>query len=176
MLNLTNVSFNLKVTFCGFPSSLLCGELQKVKVSFSNEGEGSLHKLHLASTNANLLAFDESSSDNEDIKIPDFLKKQLTRFVERVSKISLPNGCLNANDKVESLMWVQGSPKSGTSKENLLFYYESADENPSMRSVVCFELNVFIWTGIFQSFGGEKRNFSPSLSGFVAVSEILESV
>ena len=121
------------MTFCGFPTLLLCGEFRKVKVTFSNEGEGPLHKLHSASTNANLFAFDGASSNNENINISGFQKKQLSRFVKRVSKISLPDGCLNARDKIECIMWVQGRQKSGISNEELLFYYESADENPSMR-------------------------------------------
>jgi hypothetical protein len=121
------------VTFCGFPTLLLCGEFRKVKVTFSNEGEGPLHKLHSASTNANLFAFDGASSNNENINISGFQKKQLSRFVKRVSKIYLPDGCLNARDKIECIMWVQGRQKSGISNEELLFYYESADENPIMR-------------------------------------------
>ena len=100
---------------------------------FSNEGEGPLHKLHSASTNANLFAFDDTTSDNGDINVPEFQKKQLSRFVKRVSKISLPDDCLNARDKIECVMWVQGQQKSGISREELLFYYESADDNPSMR-------------------------------------------
>ena len=130
---ITSICFHRKVSFCGFPSSLLCGELQKVKVTFSNEGEGPLHKLHLASTNGNLFAFDGSNSNNENIVMPEFQKKQATRYVQRVSKISLNDGCLNAKDKLELVMWLQGRQKSGNSIEELLFYYESADEQPSMR-------------------------------------------
>ena len=132
-LSITNICSYLKATFSGFPTSLLCGELQKVKVTFSNEGEGSLYRLHSASTNANLFAFDATSSDNKDIDVPEFQKKQLNRFVEHVSKISLPDDCLNTKDKMECTMWVQGRQGSGTSNEELLFYYESADANASMR-------------------------------------------
>ena len=135
MFESTTIHSDLKVTFSGFPTNLLCGELQKVKVTFSNEGEGSLHKLHAASSNVNLLAFDGSSSDNKDINVPEFQKKQSNRFVQRVSKISLPHDCLNAKDKMESIMWVQGRQKSGISNEEVLFYYESADGNASMRCV-----------------------------------------
>ena len=129
----TNICFNLKVTFSGFPSSLLCDELQKVKMELKNVGEGPLHKLHLASTNPNLFALDDANSNNEDISIPDFQKKLLSRSVKRVAKIALPDGCLNSRDRIEYTMWVQGRRKSGVSCEELLFYYESTDENPSMR-------------------------------------------
>ena len=132
-VTLTSICFNLKVSFCRFPSSLLCGELQKVKVELLNLGEGPLHKLHLASTNPNLFALDVANSNNEDIKIPDFQRKLLSRSLKRVAKISLTDECLNARDKIEYIMWVQGRRKSGISNEELLFYYESTDENPSMR-------------------------------------------
>ncbi|XP_028410002.1 trafficking protein particle complex subunit 8-like [Dendronephthya gigantea] len=122
----------LEVTFSGFPSSLLCCELQKVNVTFSNKGEGPLHKLHLASTNANLFTFDGANTNNEDITMTEFQEKQQTRSVERVSKIPLPDGRLEADDKIEYVMWIQGGRKSGISSEKLLFYYESSDENPSM--------------------------------------------
>ena len=125
--------FYIKVTFCGFPKSLLCGEFRQVKVTFSNQGEVPLRKLHLASSNADLFAFDRASSDNEDINVPDFQKKQPTLSVKRVSKILLPEDCLNSREDFECAMWIQGRQRFGNSTEELLFYYESVDDNPSMR-------------------------------------------
>ena len=120
----------VKVTFSSFPSSLLCGEIHQLNVRVANEGEAPLHKLHVASTSDNLFAFDADC--NKDVKVAEFQKKQLCRSVKRVSEIKLPNDCLNPGDQTEYHMWLQGSQMSGTTEEKLLFYYESAEENPSL--------------------------------------------
>lgn len=92
-----------------------------------------MRNLHSGSTNPNLFVFDGSSSKSGTIDAPEFHKKQATRLVNRVSKISLPDGCLNAGNTMSCTMWVQGREQSGISREELLFYYESYDESPSMR-------------------------------------------
>ena len=50
-----------------------------------------------------------------------------------VTDITLPNGTLSPGESIELPMWVRGPDKSGVHEINMMFYYESVEENPKMR-------------------------------------------
>ena len=136
-IHVITVLLLFQVAFRGFPSSLLSGELQAVQVSFSNQGEGPLHKLYVASTSANFFAFVGASEDCEDLTVPEYRNNSQSCSLRRVSKISLPDDLLSPGATAGLTMWVQGRRgQAGPCVEELLFYYESAEPSPSMRYVV----------------------------------------
>ena len=151
-----------QVSFTDFPSSLLCGEVSCVNVEFVNTGTHALKKLLIATNNPEFFSFGASQSSVSQSQLIQRSSDQSQDSssiyrtipldergggvaggecstvkmcnVSRVIEIELPgDGTLASGGRLELPMWVRGPDKSGIHEINMLFYYESVEENPKMR-------------------------------------------
>ncbi len=143
------------MAFTDFPSSLLCGEVSQVFVEFTNKGSYALQKLQVASNHPEFFSFGISQtpvSQSQLIQPPNDHSQSSSNIYRTIPKdeiggertvkvcnvscmtdITIPNGTLAPGESIELPMWVRGPDKSGVHEINMLFYYESVEENPKLR-------------------------------------------
>ncbi|XP_071958347.1 trafficking protein particle complex subunit 8-like isoform X2 [Antedon mediterranea] len=134
----------LEACFADFPYSLLCGEIGQTILEVSNKGDYSLHKLYIASKQPQCFAF--RSPNNTDIQsgplyrtIPLGDREDVDEHVVNVQNLScvvevpLPNGLLKPGCSASIPMWIRGPEKAGIHDVDILFYYESTEENFKLR-------------------------------------------
>nr|XP_006816958.1 PREDICTED: trafficking protein particle complex subunit 8-like [Saccoglossus kowalevskii] len=132
----------LNVIFSKFPTSMLCGEVQQTNVEFINRGKCALHKLFVSSKNPEFFTFGlMKTAKQENQQIYRTLRKDesnnehVCKALELsfVTQVPLPDGQLLPDSSVTLPMWVRGAETAGTHQVEMLFYYESVEENAKMR-------------------------------------------
>ncbi|XP_033124771.1 trafficking protein particle complex subunit 8-like isoform X2 [Anneissia japonica] len=138
----------LEACFIDFPYSLLCGEIGQTILEVSNKGDYPLHKLYIVSKQPQCFAFrsPNNSHVNADIQsgslyrtIPLDNRVDVDEHVVDIQKLScvvkvpLPEGHLKPGCSASIPMWIQGPEKAGIHDVDILFYYESTEENFKLR-------------------------------------------
>jgi hypothetical protein len=106
---------------------MLCGEVQHVTLEFRNTGNTALTALYVASTTPELFSLGETSPQRPGAR--------------QVTQISLPD---NMADKLSPgqthtvPMWLQAPDTKGTTKLDMLFYYENENNNSNPRYELLF--------------------------------------
>lgn len=103
---------------------MLCGEMQRLDVTFENIGQASLKSIHVGSTNPKLFCLE----DNRE------------KVGGLVTKISLPDGCngvLAPGKKHTMPLWIRAPHTKGNHRLDLLFYYENVDPKSVPKYRLC---------------------------------------
>ncbi len=147
----------LEVIFNSFPSTLLCGEVCSSVVEFTNKGFSPLQKLLVSSNHPELFSFGafhtptnqsqpgKDSANQSKASVYRTVQCSGSRQggcvestvdkcnISHVTEIPLPGGSLPPEGSISIPMFVRGPDKSGIHEINMLFYYESSEENAKMR-------------------------------------------
>ncbi|XP_033625745.1 trafficking protein particle complex subunit 8-like [Asterias rubens] len=147
----------LEVIFNSFPSTLLCGEVCSSVVEFTNKGFSPLQKLLVSSNHPEMFSFGafhtptnqsqpgKDSANQSKASVYRTVQCSGSREggcvestvdkcnISHVTEIPLPGGSLPPEGSISIPMFVRGPDKSGIHEINMLFYYESSEENAKMR-------------------------------------------
>ncbi|RDD44153.1 Trafficking protein particle complex subunit 8 [Trichoplax sp. H2] len=131
----------LEVSFCNFPSRLLCGEIQQVTVELYNTGSGPLHNLYVASSYPELFSFSDDKPDNWSENDTVYSKVPVIKYHTRHNKakkitnviaVPLPESKLVSGCSVKLPLWIIGSAIPGVQEIDFLFYYEPLEPHPRL--------------------------------------------
>ena len=132
-----------QVSFCNFPKSLLCGEVQAVMFQFTNIGTSPLHKLKLATCTPEFITLGnhgelpkfpcvyQTSSDVSGQETKSDCNKR--DKLSNVMDIPLPNRTLQPKSTVSVPAWVRGNDIGGVHDVHFMFYYEPVTNSPKAR-------------------------------------------
>ncbi|XP_022096139.1 trafficking protein particle complex subunit 8-like isoform X2 [Acanthaster planci] len=169
----------LEAVFTSFPSTLLCGEVCHSVVEFTNKGLSPLQKLLVASNHPELFSFGTSPSPTGQSKtgvyrtVPCVGDKGGSSGecvvekcnVSHVTEIPLPGGSLPPGESASLPLYVRGPDKSGIHEISMLFYYESAEENPKMRhrtlhhtATIHTSNSISLTSSVCRAHSGESRD------------------
>ncbi|XP_063990876.1 trafficking protein particle complex subunit 8 [Diachasmimorpha longicaudata] len=135
-INIIEKSPFLGIYFSKISPEMLCGEMQRIDVTFKNIGNAGLTNIFVGSTNPELVYF-ENPINGGDIKISDVNEKPIT-------KIMLPSssrGVIAINQEYTVPLWIMAPHKKGNHRLDLLFYYE----NENIKAVPRYRLCRHTW-------------------------------
>ncbi|XP_048577205.1 trafficking protein particle complex subunit 8 isoform X2 [Nematostella vectensis] len=131
----------LQVRFQKFPQRLLCGELVRTTAEFTNLGECSMSRLHLATTTPEYISIGTPDHTLDSTSIyqtaPTIGEPVMRRLapefdVRRVSPVPIPGGSIPPGGSVKLPVWLGGCEDEGVQPKEFMFYYESTEQNPQM--------------------------------------------
>uniref|UniRef100_UPI00358F5108 trafficking protein particle complex subunit 8 isoform X2 n=1 Tax=Myxine glutinosa TaxID=7769 RepID=UPI00358F5108 len=132
----------LEVFFMKFPSALLCGEVRRTSIEFSNVGPLPLASLVVATHSPEFFTFGSgNSAPNSDLgpyhtregegraSVPFFPSRESG---SGLVVVPLPGGRLESGQAVSLPFWIRGPDAEGVHEIRLLFLYRSVDEHPKI--------------------------------------------
>ncbi|XP_014485657.1 PREDICTED: trafficking protein particle complex subunit 8 [Dinoponera quadriceps] len=160
----------MQILFTKLSPEMLCGEIQKVKVTLRNVGNAPLTNIYIACTDAKLFTLENSEVDKSE-------DSTVRRNSRSVTKIALPgskNGVLSVGETHETPLWVQAPHEKGTHRLDLLFYYESVETKAALKHRLCrhtWQLTVLdsIQISAVASRSGLFKDDSPTLNLIMSV-------
>ncbi|CAH1780178.1 unnamed protein product [Owenia fusiformis] len=128
----------LKVEFTEMPTTLLCGEVRHIPVTFTNCGAVDLHNLTVGAAQPKLVTFGAPSRDPENGTYKVTSKDFGTEFLHNgdaasyVMDIPIEGDVLKTGESVQVSMWLQGTKTSGVQDIDLLFFYQPTQQVPKL--------------------------------------------
>ncbi|XP_038077879.1 trafficking protein particle complex subunit 8-like [Patiria miniata] len=169
----------LEAVFTSFPSTLLCGEVCLSVVELTNQGFSPLQKLLVASNHPELFSFGTSQTPANQSKTSVYRTVPCDGNtggnggecvvdkcrVSHVTEVPLPGGSLPPGGSVSLPLYIRGPDRSGIHEINMLFYYESAEENPKMRhrtlhhtATIHSSNSISLTSSVLRAHTGESRD------------------
>uniref|UniRef100_A0A8C5EB03 Trafficking protein particle complex 8 n=1 Tax=Gouania willdenowi TaxID=441366 RepID=A0A8C5EB03_GOUWI len=143
----------MEVFFLQFPTALLCGEIRKAYVEFSNVSAVALSGLRVASTHPEFFTFGseattpmtplsptaaENNSSYQTVATPPqqgcvtsdvLLSAEDSAHPSAVMDIPIKGGILKPGESTQLPLWLRGLDTDGVHEINFLFYYESSEKS-----------------------------------------------
>uniref|UniRef100_A0A8C5G6M8 Trafficking protein particle complex 8 n=1 Tax=Gouania willdenowi TaxID=441366 RepID=A0A8C5G6M8_GOUWI len=148
----------MEVFFLQFPTALLCGEIRKAYVEFSNVSAVALSGLRVASTHPEFFTFGseattpmtplsptaaENNSSYQTVATPPqqgcvtsdvLLSAEDSAHPSAVMDIPIKGGILKPGESTQLPLWLRGLDTDGVHEINFLFYYESSEKSCRIRN------------------------------------------
>lgn len=127
----------LQVRFAGLPTNLLCNEVVQTVAEFTNCSDCHLEKLYITTPNPEFFTFGgvpASTCETTGTTTANHANcNSSVSDIKRVSEVPIPGSSLAPGCSAKLPVWIQGHKKPGKCKQEVLFYYLSADKTSLMR-------------------------------------------
>ncbi|XP_015112086.1 trafficking protein particle complex subunit 8 [Diachasma alloeum] len=131
-INVVDKSPFLGIYFSKVSPEMLCGEMQRIDVTFRNIGNAGLTNILVGSMSPELFCF-ENPRDEDSSRITDVNEKPVTKIVLPSSS----GGVIGINQEFTVPLWIRAPHKKGNHRLDLLFYYENEDVKGVPRYRLC---------------------------------------
>ncbi|XP_011314468.1 trafficking protein particle complex subunit 8 [Fopius arisanus] len=129
-INVVDKAPFLGIYFSKISPEMLCGEMQRIDVTFRNIGNAPLRNILVGSMNPELFCLENSQDGCTKVRDNE-------KSVTRIALPSTSEGVMGINEEFSVPLWVRAPHEKGNHRLDLLFYYENQDGKSIPRYRLC---------------------------------------